>query len=113
MKYGVIRAKFHDVYSGLSNVCFDNLQWIIVKYDYKGTLNFIINRRSFLQGQGYIFLCLKAFISTFYIILIIALITHYTEKKMLLNQKHFFPNACILLIHKNILLEPINMLLIL
>ena len=27
----------------------------------------------------------------------------YTEKKMLLNQKHFFPKACLLLIHKNIL----------
>ena len=37
----------------------------------------------------------------------------YTEKKMLLNQKHFFSKACILLIHKNILQEPINMLLIL
>ena len=34
----------------------------------------------------------------------------YTEKKMLLNQKHFFLKACILLIHKNILQEPINML---
>ena len=29
-------------------------------------------------------------------------------EKMLLNQKHFFPKACILLIHKNILQEPIN-----
>ena len=28
----------------------------------------------------------------------------YTEKKMLLSQKHFFPKACILLIHKNMLL---------
>ena len=28
---------------------------------------------------------------------------HYTEKKMLLNQNHFFPKACIPLIHKNIL----------
>ena len=37
----------------------------------------------------------------------------YNEKKMLLNQKHFFRKACILLIHKNILQEPINMLLIL
>ena len=37
----------------------------------------------------------------------------YTENKMLLNQKHFFPKACILLIHKNILQEAINMLLIL
>ena len=37
----------------------------------------------------------------------------YNEKKMLLNQKNFFPKACILLIHKNILQEPINMLLIL
>ena len=37
----------------------------------------------------------------------------YTEKQMLLNQKHLFPKACILLIHKNILQEPINMLLIL
>ena len=27
----------------------------------------------------------------------------YTEKKMQLNQKHFFSKACILLIHKNIL----------
>ena len=36
-----------------------------------------------------------------------------TEKNMLLNQKHFFPKARILLIHKNILQEPINMLLIL
>ena len=32
----------------------------------------------------------------------------YTEKKMLLNEKHFFPKACILLIHKNIPQEPIN-----
>ena len=37
----------------------------------------------------------------------------YTKKKILLNQKHFFPKACILLIHKNILQIPINMLLIL
>ena len=36
-----------------------------------------------------------------------------TEKKVLLNQKHFFPKACIVLIHKNIIQEPINMLLIL
>ena len=35
------------------------------------------------------------------------------RKKMLLNQKYFFPKACTLLIHKNILQEPINMLLIL
>ena len=34
-------------------------------------------------------------------------------EKMLLNQKHFFLKACILLIHENILQEPINMLLIL
>ena len=27
----------------------------------------------------------------------------YTEKKMLLNKKHFFPKACILIINKNIL----------
>ena len=32
---------------------------------------------------------------------------------MLLNQKHFFPKACILLIDKNILQKPVNMLLIL
>ena len=32
----------------------------------------------------------------------------YTEKKMLLNQKYFFPKACVLLIHKNILQEPKN-----
>ena len=37
----------------------------------------------------------------------------YTEKKMLLNQKHFFQKACILWIHKNLLQEAINMLLIL
>ena len=34
-------------------------------------------------------------------------------KKMLLNQKHLFPKACILLIHKNIRQEPIHLLLIL
>ena len=39
--------------------------------------------------------------------------TSHTEKKMLLNQKHFFPKAYTLRIHKNILQEPINILLIL
>ena len=33
-----------------------------------------------------------------------------TEKKILLNQKHLFPKACVLSIHKNILQEPRNML---
>ena len=37
----------------------------------------------------------------------------YTEEKILLNQKHFFPKAFIVWIHKNILQELINMLLIL
>ena len=35
---------------------------------------------------------------------------YYTEKKILLNEKHFFPKAFLLLIHKSILQEPINML---
>ena len=37
MKYGVLRVKF-----------LENLQWTIEKYDNKGILNFIINRRKFL-----------------------------------------------------------------
>ena len=53
MKYGVLRVKFHYVYSGVSNVCFENLQWTIVKYDNKGTLNFIINIRNFWDAVPY------------------------------------------------------------
>ena len=47
MKYGVLRVKFHQLYSGVSNVCYVNLQWTIVKYDNKGILNFIMNRKKF------------------------------------------------------------------
>ena len=48
MKYGVLKVKFYLVYSGVSSVCFENIQWTILKYDNKGTLNLILNRIKFL-----------------------------------------------------------------